>query len=75
MYLSHLGGNLVIFGVGISVLSLSHVSFKENVCIPIHFMAAESKGDPQDLGSSVNWCTDLEDMKIRWPCLALKRFH
>lgn len=75
MYLSSLGGNLAMFGVGISFISLSHISFKENACIPINFMAAESKGDLQDLGNSVKWCTDLEDMKIRWPCLALKRFH
>ena len=64
MYLHGLGGNLV-FGVGISFISLSHISFEENVCVPIYFMAAESKGDLQDLGSSVSWCTDLKDRKIR----------
>jgi len=47
-----------MLGVGISFISLLHISFKENVCIPIYFMAAESKGDPQDSVSSVNWCTD-----------------
>lgn len=64
-----------MFGVGISFISLFPISFKGNVCIPIYFTAAESKGDLQDLGSSVNWCRGLEDMKISWPCLALKRFH
>lgn len=40
-----------MFGVGISFISVLHISFKGNVCRPIHVMAAESKGDPWDLGS------------------------
>lgn len=78
MHLCDLGGNLdpVMFGVRISFISLLlHISFKENVFIPVYFMAAKCKGDPQDLGSSLNWHKNLEDVKIRWPCLALKRFH
>lgn len=78
MYLCGLGAKFysVMFGVGIiSFISLWHISLKENVCVPIYFMAAESKGDLRDLGSSGNWCKDLEDMKFRWPRLALKSFH
>lgn len=77
MHLWDLGGNLdpVMFEVHISFISLLHISFKENVFIPIYFMAAKCRGDPQDLSSSLNWYKDLEDVKIRWPCLALKRFH
>lgn len=62
-----------MFGVGISFISVLHISFKGNVCRPIHVMAAESKGDPWDLGSSVNWLYRLVRLKIRWPCLAFKK--
>lgn len=77
MHLCDLGGNLypVMLGVGIPFVSLLHISFQENVFMPIYFMAAKCKGDPQELGKSLNWCKNLEDVKIRWPCLALKRFH
>lgn len=54
----------VVFEVSISFVSLLHISSKENVSIPIYFVAAECKGDPQDLGSSLHLYENLEENQV-----------
>lgn len=53
-----------MFGVSISFVSLLHISSKENVSVPVYFVAAECKGDPQDLGSSLNSYENLEENQV-----------
>lgn len=60
MYLCGLGGNFYsdVWGGYFLHKCFAHL-FQGEWCRPIHVVADESKGDPWDLGSSVNWLYTL----------------